>query len=67
MRIPEIEQRVAQLSLDERLWLIEPLAQPLRENSDIDNADMRRELEEMANHPENPRELKAINTEFAVT
>jgi hypothetical protein len=59
-----IEKQLPLLSHDERLWLIEHLAQQLRKPSQSD--DFQAEMEAMANDPEIQKELREIQEEFSV-
>jgi hypothetical protein len=64
----EIERSIHTLSFDEKLWLMERIAQQLRSRTQIFEAPtLERQLAEMANDPELQAELNAINTEFLVT
>ena len=62
--LAQLEEQINRLSLDEQLWLIEKLAQRIRQNMAEQNTqdDL---LAAMANDPEIQRELKLINEEFA--
>jgi hypothetical protein len=63
--VVEIERTIHALSFDEKLWLMERIAQQLRstpQTVEISNLDA--ELAEMANDPEIQAELNLINTEF---
>jgi hypothetical protein len=64
----EIERSIHTLSFDEKLWLMERIAQQLRSKNQVFEAPtLERQLAEMANDPELQAELNAINTEFLVT
>ena len=62
----EIEERLPDLSYQERITLIERLAQTLRGESKESWEAWDAELEEMAADPEIQREIKEIDDEFAV-
>ncbi len=66
MVLSQIEENIYELSLDEQLWLIERLAQHIR-NAIVmkDNSEM--QLTAMAGDPEIQDELQMIAKEFAVT
>ncbi len=65
MILSQIEENTYELSLDEQLWLIERLAQHIRNAVAVkDNIDM--QLMAMANDPEIQNELQIIEKEFAV-
>jgi len=65
MVLSQIEENIYELSLDEQLWLIERLAQHIRNAVAIkDNIEM--QLMAMANDPEIQHELQIIEKEFAV-
>lgn len=63
--LSQIEENIYELSLDEQLWLIERLAQHIR-NAMARNDDIETQLTAMANDPEIQDELQMIATEFAI-
>jgi len=66
MILSQIEENIYELSLDEQLWLIERLAQHIR-NAMEEKDNFESQLVTMANDPEIQNELQMIETEFAVT
>ena len=65
MVLSQLEENIYELSLDEQLWLIERLAQHIRNAMTIeDNLEM--QLIAMANDPEIQDELQIIEAEFAI-
>jgi hypothetical protein len=64
--LSQIEENIYDLSLDEQLWLIERLAQHIR-NAMADKTNIGAQLTAMANDPEIQNELQMIAEEFAVT
>ena len=62
--LSQIEERIHQLSLAEQLWLIERLAQRLREQL-IVQSPFEQQLVAMAEDPDIQRELQRIEEEFA--
>ena len=62
--LSQIEERIHQLSLAEQLWLIERLAQRLREQL-IVHSPFEQQLAAMADDPDIQRELQRIEEEFA--
>jgi hypothetical protein len=62
--LSQIEERIHQLSLAEQLWLIERLAQRLREQL-IVQSPFEQQLAAMADDPDIQRELQRIEEEFA--
>lgn len=64
--LSQIEERITQLPVDEQLWLIERVAQRLRESMRKQYA-LDAQLVAMAADPDIQRELHKINEEFAVT
>ncbi|MFC1974999.1 hypothetical protein ACFLXQ_01215 [Chloroflexota bacterium] len=60
-----MKKNVYELSLDEQLWLIERLAQHIRNRMAIKH-DIETELMAMANDPEIQNELQMIEKEFSV-
>jgi hypothetical protein len=64
--LSQIEERITQLPIDEQLWLIERVAQRLREYLSKQGA-VDAQLVAMAADPDIQRELHKINEEFAVT
>ena len=64
----EIERSIHTLSFDEKLWLMERIAQHLRSKTHTFEPLIREsQLADMANDPEMQAELNAINAEFLVT
>ena len=66
MILSQIEENIYELSLAEQLWLIERLAQHIR-NTMEEKDNLESQLVTMANDPEIQNELQMIETEFAVT
>ncbi len=64
--LSKIEESINQLSLDEQLWLMERLAQSIR-NFMFRKTYIESQLAAMANDPEIQRELREIEEEFRVT
>ena len=64
--LSQIEERITQLPVDEQLWLIERVAQRLRESMRKQHA-LDAQLVAMAADPDVQRELHKMNEEFAVT
>jgi hypothetical protein len=64
--VAEIEQRIAQLTLGEQLWLIERLANRLRTRESAPAREFERQLLHMSNDPEIQSELAQIEREFSV-
>jgi hypothetical protein len=62
-----LEAAIEQLPFSDQLWLIERLANRIRQRSETAPVTIERELEEMANDPAIQRELREIEAEFAVT
>jgi hypothetical protein len=62
--LSQLEERIHQLSLAEQLWLIERLAQRLREQL-IVQSPFEQQLAAMADDPDIQRELQRIEEEFA--
>ena len=65
MALSQIEESIHELSLDEQLWLIERLAQHVR-NAIAIQRDFEKQLIAMANDPQIQNELQTIEEEFAV-
>jgi hypothetical protein len=65
MVLSQIEENVYELSLDEQLWLIERLAQHIR-NEMVLKDEIETQLMAMANDPEIQNELQMIEEEFVV-
>ena len=61
--LSQLEERIHQLSLAEQLWLIECLAQRLREQL-IVQSPFEQQLAAMADDPDIQRELQRIEEEF---
>ncbi len=64
--VSQIEERIHQLPIDEQLWLIERVAQRIREHV-VNQRAFEKQLVAMAADPEIQSELHKINEEFAVT
>ena len=64
--LSQIEEQITQLSVDEQLWLIERVAQRLRESMRTQRA-FEAQLVAMAADPDIQREIRWIDEEFAVT
>lgn len=64
--LSRIEESIYQLPLDEQLWLIERLAQRIRNNIVV-QSNFEAQLRAMANDPEIRQELQLIEEEFTVT
>jgi hypothetical protein len=62
--LSQIEARLDELSLAEQLWLLERLAQRLREQL-IVQSPFEQQLAAMADDPDIQRELQRIEEEFA--
>ena len=62
--LSQIEESISQLSLAEQLWLIERVAQRLREKLDAQSA-FDQQLAAMAADQEMQQELRRIEEEFA--
>jgi hypothetical protein len=62
--LTDIEQRIDQLSRDEQLWLIERLAQCLRQTTPAGAATRGNDLASVATDPEIETELRAIEEEL---
>jgi hypothetical protein len=62
--LSQIEEHIHQLSLAEQLWLIEHLAQRLREQLTVQNT-FESQLAGMVADPEIQQELRRIEEEFA--
>jgi hypothetical protein len=65
-RLSQLEAAVDELSLSEQLWLVERLVQRIRERSLRSPTSNDEEFERMARDPAIQRELKEIETEFAL-
>ncbi len=65
-RLSQLDTAVNELSLSEQLWLIERLVHRIRERSLGSPNFNDGEFERMAHDPAIQRELKAIETEFAL-
>jgi len=63
----ELEKRIAELSPEEQLWLVERLVHRLRKSNPLDNIAWKNDLAAMAADPEIQRELKQIDEEFRCT
>ncbi len=64
--LPELEENISRLSLDDQLLLIERVSHCIRENIS-DKTDDDAQLSRMASDPEIQRELQKINNEFSTT
>jgi len=64
--LSQIEERITQLPVDEQLWLIERVAQRLRESMRTQRA-FNAQLVAMAADPDIQREIHQMDEEFAVT
>ena len=62
--LSQIEEHIAQLSLDEQLWLIARVAQRLHTQL-VAQSPLDAQLAAMASDPEIQNELRAIAEEFA--
>jgi hypothetical protein len=62
--LSQIEESIDQLSLAEQLWLIERVAQRIREKLDVQSA-FDQQLAAMAADQEVQQELRSIEEEFA--
>jgi hypothetical protein len=60
----QLDRQIAQLSLDEQLWLIERIARRLRESPVPDDEALQKELAAMAADPDIQRELRQIEEGF---
>lgn len=65
--LEQIETNIAQLSLNEQLWLMERLAHYIRQRSLPAIMVQEEELAAMATDPAIQHEIRQINTEFAAT
>jgi len=65
--LSEIENKISQLSREEKLWLIERLAHNLRQRAPKDQSILEGQLAAMASDPEIQSELKKIDEEFVLT
>jgi hypothetical protein len=65
--LQELENRIAELSRDEQLWLIERLAHRLRLTTPVPGTDWENDLAAMAADPDIQRELRSIEEEFRGT
>jgi hypothetical protein len=65
MVLSQLEENIYELSLDEQLWLIERLAQHIR-NAMAEKDNIEGQLIAMANDPDIQNELQMIEAEFAV-
>ncbi len=65
-RLSQLEAAVDELSLTEQLWLVERLVQRIRVRSLRSPTINDDEFEQMARDPSIQRELKQVETEFAV-
>lgn len=65
--LEQIETNIAQLSLDEQLWLMERLAHTIRQRSLPAIMVQEDELAAMAADPAIQNEIRQINAEFATT
>ena len=65
MVLSQLEENIYELPLDEQLWLMERLAQNIR-NLIATKQDIEMQLMAMANDPEIQNELQMIEEEFAL-
>jgi hypothetical protein len=65
--LDEIERQIAELPRTEQLWLIERLAQQLRQTDPGRRSISEGDLAAMASDPEIQREIRRINVEFGPT
>ncbi len=65
--LSDLENRIAGLSTDEQLWIMERLAIRLRKQTRSDSAAWAEDLAAMAADPEIQAEMRNIDDEFAVT
>ena len=65
MVLSQLEENIYELPLDEQLWLMERLAQHIRNVMAIEQ-DIETQLMAMANDPEIQNELQMIEEEFAL-
>ncbi|MEH1871445.1 hypothetical protein [Nostoc sp.] len=68
----EIERSVLALSVEEQLWLLESIARQIRESEYTKDKlpnpkNSEEQLELMVNQANIPREIAAINDEFAIS
>jgi hypothetical protein len=63
--LSEIENRIRQFSIAEQLWLVERVAQNIREQLAV-KPSLEEQLAMMAADPNTQRELRAIEEEFEV-
>jgi hypothetical protein len=66
-QLAEIERQINSLPRKDQLWLIERLAQQLRETDPGRQSVSEDDLAAMASDPEVQREIRAINAEFGPT
>jgi hypothetical protein len=65
MVLSQLEENIYELPLEEQLWLMERLAQNIR-NIMATKQDIEMQLVAMANDPEIQKELQMIEEEFAL-
>ena len=65
MVLSQLEENIYELSLEEQLWLIERLAQHIRQAMAVKD-NLETQLIAMAHDPEIQDELRTIDAEFAV-
>jgi hypothetical protein len=65
--LDRLESAIGQLSFTDQLWLMDRLAQRIRERSPHLTSDQNQQLEAMAGDPAIRRELQEIEVEFAQT
>jgi hypothetical protein len=65
--LERLEADISQLSLSDQLWLIERLAQRIRQRTLPDQPTLESQLAAMASDPDIQRELRQIESDFAGT
>ena len=65
--LERLEADISQLSLSDQLWLIERLAQRIRQRTLPDQPPLESQLAAMASDPDIQRELRQIESDFAGT
>ena len=65
--LERLEADISQLSLSDQLWLIERLAQRIRQRTLPDQTTLEGQLAAMASDPDIQRELRQIESDFAGT
>ena len=64
--VERIETDIGQLSLSEQLWLMERLAQQIRQRTLANHSFLESQLAVMASDPDIQRVLRQIEAEFAI-